>query len=106
MSDCRGFGGKREAEAGGALPRDGGERDRPDDEPRAPRRRRYETSDVADFSSKLRVEVAVAGQDTAAKVAATIAINPHRAAGDGKVMVWSLAQVIRIRTGETWVSAL
>ncbi len=46
VSDCRGFGRKREAEAGGALP------------------------------------------------------------GDGKVPVWSLAQVIRIRTGETGVSAL
>ncbi len=56
VSDCREFGRKREAEAGGALPRDGGERNgRP---------------------------------------------------GDGKVLVWSLAQVIRIRTGETGISAL
>jgi nitrogen regulatory protein P-II 2 len=61
---------------------------------------------VVDFLPKVKIEVAVA--DTLLEQAIE---TIHRAAhtgkiGDGKIFVYNLEQVVRIRTGETGVDAI
>lgn len=61
---------------------------------------------VVDFLPKIKLEVAVASEledqvvDAISKAAGTGKI------GDGKIFVYELGQVVRIRTGETGVAAL
>ncbi len=61
---------------------------------------------VVDFLPKIKLEVAVASEledqvvDAISKAAGTGKI------GDGKIFVYDLGQVVRIRTGETGVAAL
>ncbi len=61
---------------------------------------------VVDFLPKVKIEVAIAQSqldlviDTISKAANTGKI------GDGKIFVTSLEQIVRIRTGETGVSAI
>lgn len=59
-----------------------------------------------DFVPKVKIEVVV-GTDEAEKVAEAIssAANTGKI-GDGKIFVYDLGQVIRIRTGETGSDAL
>ena len=61
---------------------------------------------VVDFLPKIKLEVAVA-DDQADKVIESIskAANSGKI-GDGKIFVFSLEQVVRIRTGETGGDAL
>lgn len=61
---------------------------------------------VVDFLPKTKVEVAV---DEAQAEAAIAAIEKSAATGkigDGKIFVFDLAEVVRIRTGESGVQAL
>jgi nitrogen regulatory protein PII len=61
---------------------------------------------VVDFLPKIKIEVAVT-DDLVERVvdAITHAANSGKI-GDGKIFVWSLEQVVRIRTGELDADAL
>lgn len=61
---------------------------------------------VVDFLPKVRVEVAVAAENVDSVVDAIIAAARTGKVGDGKIFVSDLADVIRIRTGETGEQAV
>ena len=68
---------------------------------------RRRTESVVDFTSKVRIEVAVAGQDRVNTVVEAIARTGHTGnRGDGKVFAWQLARVVRVRTFEEGAVAL
>ena len=55
---------------------------------------------VVDFLPKIKIEIAVA-EDVLERVVETIAQAANTGKiGDGKIFVWQLDQVMRIRTGE------
>ena len=55
---------------------------------------------VVDFLPKIKIEIAVA-EDVIERVVETIAQAANTGKiGDGKIFVWQLDQVMRIRTGE------
>lgn len=61
---------------------------------------------VVDFLPKVRIEVAVT-DELAERVIEIIAQSSNTGKiGDGKIFVFELEQVVRIRTGETGVDAL
>ena len=61
---------------------------------------------VVDFLPKIKIEVAVA-DDQVERVAEAIAHTANTGKiGDGKIFVWQLDRVIRIRTGELDMDAL
>ncbi|MFQ5661036.1 MAG: P-II family nitrogen regulator [Gammaproteobacteria bacterium] len=61
---------------------------------------------VVDFLPKIKIEVAVdAGKEADVIAAITKAANTGKI-GDGKIFVFELDQVVRIRTGETGNDAL
>ncbi|KAB2969622.1 MAG: P-II family nitrogen regulator [Thermoanaerobaculia bacterium] len=86
VSDCRGFGrGKVAARLAGG-PRDGDRR---------------EGTDVVDFKTKTRIDIAVAGRDQADLVVETVARAAHTGRlGDGKIFLFPLARAVRVRTSE------
>ena len=55
---------------------------------------------VVDFLPKVKVEVAVADEQVEAVVEAIVRAAGTGKIGDGKVFVYSLERVVRIRTGE------
>jgi nitrogen regulatory protein P-II 1 len=61
---------------------------------------------VVDFLPKVKVEVVVA--DSLAEKAVDAIVNAARTGkiGDGKIFVFDVAQVVRIRTGETGEEAV
>ncbi|RME33987.1 MAG: P-II family nitrogen regulator [Gammaproteobacteria bacterium] len=61
---------------------------------------------VVDFLPKVKLEVAVADDRLEAVIEAVIKATQTGKIGDGKIFVFDLEQVIRIRTGETGVDAL
>ena len=61
---------------------------------------------VVDFLPKVKLEVAIAN-DMVDKIIETIAKAANTGKiGDGKIFVYTIEQVVRIRTGETGVEAL
>ncbi len=84
VSECRGFGhGKVTAEPPDKEGGDG----------------RRAAAGVVDFTAKLRLDIAVAGRARAAEVIETIARAAHTGRrGDGKIFLWPLAHVVRVRT--------
>jgi nitrogen regulatory protein PII len=61
---------------------------------------------VVDFLPKIKIEVAVSN-DQVERVVETIANTANTGKiGDGKIFVWQLDRVIRIRTGELDADAL
>ncbi len=61
---------------------------------------------TVDFVPKVKLEVVV-GEDLAAKVVDTIAANARTGkSGDGKIFVYPVQDVVRIRTGERGEGAL
>ena len=93
VSDCRGFGqeklaGAHGADAGSTPPhRHGG--------------------DFIDFTTKLKLEIAVVGKPAADRVVDTIVRTAHTGRrGDGKVFVWPLTHVVRVRTFDEGAKAL
>ncbi len=87
-SECRGYGWGRLAPAGDA------EGPPPD-------------TGLAEYSEKLRVEVVVAGRDTAGRIVEAITQAAHTGRhGDGKIFVWPLASAVRIRTSEQGAAAI
>lgn len=62
---------------------------------------------IDDFTNKLRVDIVVAGRQLADDVTAAIARAAHTGnAGDGKIFVWPLSRVVRVRTMEEGRDAL
>ncbi|MBE0616859.1 MAG: P-II family nitrogen regulator [Proteobacteria bacterium] len=61
---------------------------------------------TVDFVPKVKLEVVV-GEDLAAKVVESISANARTGKiGDGKIFVYPLQDVVRIRTGETGPQAI
>ena len=61
---------------------------------------------TVDFLPKVKIEAAVADEQVE-KAVATISKAAHTGKiGDGKIFVYDLEQVVRIRTGETGAEAL
>ncbi len=56
---------------------------------------------AVDFLPKVKLEVVVAGKDAAGVIDAILKSARTGQVGDGKIFVTDLANVIRIRTGET-----
>jgi len=61
---------------------------------------------VVDFLPKVKIEVAVAEEHLEAVIEAITKATQTGKIGDGKIFVFELEQVIRIRTGETGADAL
>ena len=61
---------------------------------------------VVDFLPKMKVEVVVTGEQASAVVDAIIKAAHTGKIGDGKIFVYPVEQVVRIRTGETDESAI
>lgn len=62
---------------------------------------------LTDFTSKLKVEVAITGRAAAERVVDTIARAAHTGRpGDGKVFLWPLARAVRIKTLDENAGAL
>ena len=61
---------------------------------------------VVDFLPKVKVEVAVADDQAEAVVEAIVRAAGTGKIGDGKVFVYDLGRVVRIRTGELDADAL
>jgi nitrogen regulatory protein PII len=58
------------------------------------------------FVPKIFLKICVRPQDTEAAVAAIVESARTGAVGDGKIFVYPIAQVVRIRTGETGEQAI
>jgi len=93
VSDCRGFGqeklaGAHDADAGGVpAHRHGG--------------------DFIDFTPKVKLEIVVPGKAAADRIVDTIVRSAHTGRrGDGKVFVWPVTRVVRVRTLDEDRSAL
>ena len=61
---------------------------------------------VVDFLPKVKVEVAVADEQVEAVVEAIVRAAGTGKIGDGKVFVYDLGRVVRIRTGELDADAI
>ena len=61
---------------------------------------------VVDFVPKIKVEVAVATEAVDAVIEAIINAAKSNQIGDGKIFVYDVDRIIRIRTGETDEDAL
>ncbi len=64
------------------------------------------TEYAVDFVPKLKLEIAVSETKTNAVIETILRIARTGQVGDGKIFVSDLAEVVRIRTGETGDSAL
>ncbi len=58
-----------------------------------------------DFLPKIKIEVVV-GDDASAAVSAIVGAARTGQVGDGKIFVTNLADVVRVRTGESGASAI
>ena len=61
---------------------------------------------VVDFLPKLKIEIAVSDEVAERAIEAISSTARTGKVGDGKIMVFDLEQVIRIRTGETGAEAV
>jgi len=61
---------------------------------------------VVDFLPKVKIEVAVQDSQVDAVIEAITGATKTGKIGDGKIFVFNLEQVLRIRTGETGAEAL
>ena len=61
---------------------------------------------VVDFLPKIKLEVAVTDEQVDVVVEAIMQTAGTGKIGDGKIFVWDLERVVRIRTGEVDVDAL
>ena len=96
VSDCRGFGrGKLDAEIAAS------ERNA------QPHRGVDVEVELADFTAKIKIEVAVATRAVADAVVETIMQSAHTGRrGDGKIFMWSIDRAIRVRTFQVDEAAL
>ena len=63
------------------------------------------TEYTVDYVPKVKIEVVV-GDDSATAVTAIVTAARTGQVGDGKIFITNLADVIRVRTGETGASAI
>ena len=63
------------------------------------------TEYTVDFVPKIKIEVVV-GDDASAAVSAIVGAAKTGQVGDGKIFVTNLADVVRVRTGETGAAAI
>jgi len=61
---------------------------------------------VVDFLPKVKIEVAIKGDMLDQVIEAISKAAQTGKIGDGKIFVWDLEQVVRIRTGESGESAI
>ena len=61
---------------------------------------------VVDFLPKVKVEVVVKDSEVDAAIEAVVKAAKTGKIGDGKIFVWQLGRVVRIRTGELDADAL
>jgi nitrogen regulatory protein P-II 2 len=61
---------------------------------------------VVDFLPKVKIEVAIRGDLLDQAIEAISKAAQTGKIGDGKIFVWDLEQVVRIRTGETGETAI
>lgn len=61
---------------------------------------------TVDFVPKIKIEVVVAENDLQTVLALISKAAKTGQVGDGKIFVWDLAEVVRIRTGETGEQAI
>ena len=61
---------------------------------------------VVDFLPKVKLEIAVPGDQAEAAIEAIMKAAGTGKIGDGKIFVWDLDRVVRIRTGELDADAL
>lgn len=59
-----------------------------------------------DFLPKLKIEVVVPEEMEAAAMKAIIDVSRTGQIGDGKIFVYPLSEVVRVRTGETGAAAI
>jgi nitrogen regulatory protein P-II 1 len=64
------------------------------------------TEYTIDFVPKIKLEVVVADADLAATVQTLVRAAQTGQIGDGKIFVWDLGDVVRIRTGESGEQAV
>jgi nitrogen regulatory protein P-II 1 len=64
------------------------------------------TEYTVDFLPKVKLEVVVADEDAPKAVETIMTVARTGQIGDGKIFVTDLAEVIRIRTGETGADAI
>lgn len=90
VSDCRGFGQEKLTESAES---------RAESSDPGLLRRRSSDSDFVDFTTKSKVEIVVAGRAAADVIAETIVAAAHTGRrGDGKIFMWPVSRVVRIRT--------
>jgi nitrogen regulatory protein P-II 2 len=61
---------------------------------------------VVDFLPKVKIEVAIAAEMLDQAIEAISKAAQTGKIGDGKIFVWDLEQVVRIRTGESGAAAI
>ena len=61
---------------------------------------------VVDFLPKVKIEVAIAAEMLDQAIEAISKAAQTGKIGDGKIFVWDLEQVVRIRTGEAGTAAI
>ena len=61
---------------------------------------------VVDFLPKVKIEVVVGDDEAQAVISKIMTTARTGQVGDGKIFVTNLAEVVRIRTGETAVAAI
>jgi len=64
------------------------------------------TEYTVDFVPKIKIEVVADGPKVNEAVSAIVAAAKTGQVGDGKIFVYDLADVIRVRTGETGLAAI
>lgn len=97
VSDCRGFG--RGKLATDPATTEQGAQDPP--------RRRSSDDELVDFTSKIKIEIAVATRAVADAVVDTIVQTAHTGrGGDGKLLVWPIRRAVSIRTMQADAAAL
>ena len=99
VSDCRGFGhGKVSDEGMGDVAESDSSRSDTDS---------ASGTEVLDFTPKVRLEIAVAGSESADRVVETIGRAAHTGRrGDGKVFALPLSVAVRVRTFDEGARAL
>lgn len=97
VSDCRGFG--RGKLATDPATTEQGAQDPP--------RRRSSDDELVDFTSKIKIEIAVATRAVADAVVDAIVQTAHTGrGGDGKLLVWPIRRAVSIRTMQADAAAL
>ena len=96
VSDCRGF-GRGKLDAGMAASERNAQ----------PHRGVDVEVELADFTAKIKIEIAVATRAVADAVVETIMRSAHTGRrGDGKIFVWPIDRAVRVRTFQVDEAAL